>query len=1009
MTLRPLLLFGAALLPLAAPDAQPANVQQATAEPAGRLALPQRTALPAAARALGGGALDLTEPVAGFSAYQHAAASPSGDAYAAGLAAPSDGSASLWGLLARVGPDGTALWTREFESVGLPAQVGGLAVDDAGACLLTEQWVSAPGDALGATTERRAYVHRIASTGDLEWSWATETRVAPFADFYHVASTEDGGCAIAGAALPIGEGWLVRLDVAGDEAGRVDLDGQPGALTQTPGGFLVSLDRFVTGSSTVVAAFGPDGAPRWEAEDVYAQRFFPLSDGGAIAVWGGVYDLPIRYVRLAPDGTVAWSQEALPGFDLVMADATADGRVALAGGDRAGGLRVLAYGTDGSLDWASYVEEGGLPQGVTALGDGGVVVAYEAETPTADGPLVQTRVARLGASGLEWAESVEGDAGGAAFPTALVGRPGGVVLAGTRAAGYLDAFARAFAPDGTAQGGHDYATPAASDLEVSAVTEDGTGGAYVAGRAASASFVARLDAAGAVRWREVLSGDGRSRAYALVADASGPYIAAAIDGPDGTTDLLTVALSPDGAERWRARYDGRDGLTDLPSTVVPDGTGGAYVAGASHTSAPDGPEAPNDADALVLAYDENGALRWERRPAEGSGFDDHVRAAVAIPPTTPGERAGLAAFVLERTGNMAQDDDADVLALAYDADGDLLWSDRYTEADGSLYEEPNAVATDGRRAYVAAHAFSNPPFRSQPALLTYDLSSGFESALLPLASEPQAQEGIGAIAVGSDGPVSVGSVAVGTTADGDLRYLDGLSLEAGVSLDGYAVEVDADGYAFVAGSAFVSGNPNRVGVGAVDTEGALRSLRATHVTGASTASSGAYGPAASYQFYLPFRFDPYRHPHMALVGQEGDASPLVVANRTGGASVGGLVFGRSFPAYAAAELRLVDRTLLTDAEPGATAEAATGLGLAVPNPARGAQRVPLTLAAPARVRAAVFDLLGREIATLHDGAAPAGRTDLSLPTDLAPGVYVVRAEVGAGAARRMLTQRFVRL
>ena len=88
---------------------------------------------------------------------------------------------------------------------------------------------------------------------------------------------------------------------------------------------------------------------------------------------------------------------------------------------------------------------------------------------------------------------------------------------------------------------------------------------------------------------------------------------------------------------------------------------------------------------------------------------------------------------------------------------------------------------------------------------------------------------------------------------------------------------------------------------------------------------------------------------------------------------------------------------------------ASGAALTVgPNPAGGAATVALTLPAPAEVRVAVYDALGRRVAVLTAGPLGAGRHRLPLDAaPLAPGVYVVRAEVGGAAvvARRLTVAR----
>ncbi len=79
------------------------------------------------------------------------------------------------------------------------------------------------------------------------------------------------------------------------------------------------------------------------------------------------------------------------------------------------------------------------------------------------------------------------------------------------------------------------------------------------------------------------------------------------------------------------------------------------------------------------------------------------------------------------------------------------------------------------------------------------------------------------------------------------------------------------------------------------------------------------------------------------------------------------------------------------------------LGAVAPNPTRGGARVRFTLPDAQTVRLSVTDLLGREVALLVDGPAPAGASEAALPADLPSGVYLVRL-VGAGAeATRRVT------
>ena len=86
---------------------------------------------------------------------------------------------------------------------------------------------------------------------------------------------------------------------------------------------------------------------------------------------------------------------------------------------------------------------------------------------------------------------------------------------------------------------------------------------------------------------------------------------------------------------------------------------------------------------------------------------------------------------------------------------------------------------------------------------------------------------------------------------------------------------------------------------------------------------------------------------------------------------------------------------------GETADA--GLALAVgPNPTTGAASVEFALDAPGEATVAVYDALGRQVATLASGTQAAGAQQAQID-GLAPGVYVVRLTAGDRVVTRMLT------
>jgi len=79
------------------------------------------------------------------------------------------------------------------------------------------------------------------------------------------------------------------------------------------------------------------------------------------------------------------------------------------------------------------------------------------------------------------------------------------------------------------------------------------------------------------------------------------------------------------------------------------------------------------------------------------------------------------------------------------------------------------------------------------------------------------------------------------------------------------------------------------------------------------------------------------------------------------------------------------------------------LGQNYPNPARTSTTVPFSLENPADVSLALYDLAGRRVATLFDGFAYVGGTEVRADVSrLPPGVYVYRLEAASGAAARKM-------
>ena len=86
------------------------------------------------------------------------------------------------------------------------------------------------------------------------------------------------------------------------------------------------------------------------------------------------------------------------------------------------------------------------------------------------------------------------------------------------------------------------------------------------------------------------------------------------------------------------------------------------------------------------------------------------------------------------------------------------------------------------------------------------------------------------------------------------------------------------------------------------------------------------------------------------------------------------------------------------------APGALSLSAPAPNPAHGTVELAFELATAQRVRLAVYDLLGREVAVVVDRALPSGRHAVAFDTrGMAPGVYRIRLVAGAEVRTAALT------
>lgn len=145
-------------------------------------------------------------------------------------------------------------------------------------------------------------------------------------------------------------------------------------------------------------------------------------------------------------------------------------------------------------------------------------------------------------------------------------------------------------------------------------------------------------------------------------------------------DYLTAKYDDQGRLLWWKTYDG--GANDWGYVLDLDPAGGVVVTGAS--------QGAETNDIVTIAYSGDGSQRWIDR-WDGGGRDSPAGIVVA-----DDGRAYLAAEV------DTEGEDANIVTLAYDANGGLLWSRAYDRAGTTDY--PRTIALDASGVVVVGSA-----------------------------------------------------------------------------------------------------------------------------------------------------------------------------------------------------------------------------------------------------------------------------------------------------------------
>jgi len=323
-----------------------------------------------------------------------------------------------------------------------------------------------------------------------------------------------------------------------------------------------------------------------------------------------------------------------------------------------------------------------------------------------------------------------------------------------------------------------YAAAAAADGGFIVVGASSSSDGDLAGlnKGRSDAIIAKYSASGALEWNRNFGGRSHEIFYSVAPTSDGGYIAAgyssSTDGDlvgknKGNGDAVVVKYDANGTLEWNKNFGGnRDDVFYSIATIAD----GGYIAAGTSFSTNGDLVGVNQGwgDAVIVKLSSDGAVEWSNN--FGGSMDDYFRSVVS----TPDGGYAVVGYSESIDGDLTGLDrgDCDAIIVKYRSDGALEWK-RSFGGDGYDRFESVALMSDG--GYVAA-GYSD----SENGDLT-GLNKGYTDAVIVKFSPDGTLEwnrnfgggnadSFSSITMGSDG----GYVAAGwsDSSDGDLTELN---------------------------------------------------------------------------------------------------------------------------------------------------------------------------------------------------------------------------------------------
>lgn len=611
-------------------------------------------------------------------------------------------------------------WTRLFASAASAADDGAadVAVDDSGNAYVT-------GGSSQLPFGQDYLTIKYSPSGSVLW----------LARFDGGTNGEDAATAIAvdrshnvyvtgSSALNAGESdyATVKYNAAGIEqwvarySGPVRLFNEPTRIIVDTAGnvYITGWSRVIYDASHYVTIkYDSLGHELWVAHYAGLQSGYDDASGIGVDRAGNVYvtgtssvmnvGSVAATVKYNANGTEQWVRRyAGPGGSSAGASALAlddSGNILITGGSYGLGtsddFTTIKYDSSGSQLWIARYD-GGMSNDdqATALATdaqgnvyvcgasiGGPPISYDIATVKYDANGVQ-----------QWAERYAGPGQYYDWPHRLaVDRWHNVIVSGTSTGASYDYVTIKYDSAGAQLWVMRYDGTGNCSDEAYAVALNDSGDVYVTGGTCSTGInydyaTVKYSSAGIQQWVERYDGPGKSyeTAQEMTVDSGGNvYVTGGSSGSQNGYDFLTLKYDTDGDLLWAVRFDNRRHTDDFPDAVAVDRNGNVYVTGESFD-----PVTHNDI--ATVKYNSSGIQQWVTT-YEGGSTRNEEGVALAI----------------DRLGNVyvaGSDYGSAYITIKYDSAGTEQWVERYTGA-GTWGSSPSAIAVDDSgNAYVTGES-----------------------------------------------------------------------------------------------------------------------------------------------------------------------------------------------------------------------------------------------------------------------------------------------------------------